>query len=312
MKRYYYLLLLALTAWPFACQAPSDSKVEKPKPNVILIMVDDMGWSDLACYGGEVNTPNIDRLAHEGTRYTQFYNNAKCTTTRASLVTGLYPRRDKGDTFLLRSNMLTLGELMKQAGYQTVLSGKWHLGRDSVRHPMYRGFDEYYGLLDGACNFFNPAQQDPPYKGNRIRYFAHNDQRIEEFPEGFYTTDAFTDHAIETIRSYSARTRPRFLPISPTPLPHYPLHAWPEDIAKYRGKFKMGWEEMRKQRHQRQVEMGLIDPDRFPLSETDSRAYDWDTAHHDFEDLRMAVYAAMLDRVDQNIGKLLQTLEETG
>lgn len=276
-------------------------------PNIILIMVDDMGWSDLGCYGGEVQTPHLNRLAREGMRFRQFYNNAKCTTTRASLVTGLYPRRDKKDSELLRTNMVTIGEVLKLAGYQTVLSGKWHLGRDSTKHPYHRGFDEYYGLLDGCSNFFDPSIQDPPYKGSRIRYFAHNEERITEFPEGYYTTDAFTDHAMKQIEQISQTDDPFFLHLTYT-APHYPIQALPEDIAKYEGKFKMGWDQMRKQRFERQVEMGLID-ERYTLSDGDSRSYSWDEAKQSFEDKRMAVYAAMIDRVDQNIGRLRGTLE---
>jgi arylsulfatase len=126
-----------------------------PRPNIVLIMCDDMGFSDIGCYGGEVQTPALDRLAHEGMRFTQFYNNAKCTTTRASVITGLYPRRKGG---LLQRNMVTLGEAMGLAGYRTILSGKWHLGSGEDTHPFQRGFDAYYGLLDGCCNFFNPSQ----------------------------------------------------------------------------------------------------------------------------------------------------------
>ena len=299
------LALLILSACSAGQTAPPT------RPNILLILVDDMGWSDLGCYGGEVQTPNIDRLAREGTRFTQFYNNAKCTTTRASLLTGIYPRRDQGDKFLLRENMLTLGEAMKLAGYQTALSGKWHLGRDSVRHPAHRGFDNYYGLLDGCSNFFNPAQQDPPYKGNRIRYFADQHQRITEFPEDYYTTDAFTDRAIDFLDDFAQSEAPFFLHLCYT-APHYPLHAWPEDIEKYKGKFSMGWQQMRKQRYQRQLEMGLIDSVRYPLSATDSRSYPWDESQQEFEDLRMAVYAAMLDRVDQQIGRLRTKLEKLG
>ena len=310
--------LLLLIACVFAHQACNPSQKAQAayndstdKPNIILIMVDDMGWSDIGCYGGEVQTPNLDRLAREGVRFTQFYNNAKCTTTRASLITGLYPRRDKKDRELLRTSMVTLGEVLQTAGYQTVLSGKWHLGRDSTKHPIHRGFDEYYGLLDGCSNFFDPSIQDPPYKGSRIRYFAHNQERITRFPEGYYTTDAFTDHAIETIEGFSQNENPFFLHLTYT-APHYPIHAKPEDIARYKGKYQMGWEELRKQRYQRQIEMGLIDPQTVKLSEGDSRSYAWETADHEFEDLRMAVYAAMIDCVDQNIGKLLAALEEMG
>jgi len=278
------------------------------RPNIILIMVDDMGWSDIGCYGGEVDTPNLDRLAAEGMRFTQFYNNAKCTTTRASIVTGLWPRPE-GD--LLKTNMVTLGEILGDAGYATALSGKWHLGNSATTHPFHRGFQEYYGLLDGCCNFFNPLQPDPEYKGGRIRKFGHNDQPVKSFPENYYTTDAFTDHAIETIRNNAVTDpdRPFFHHITYT-APHYPLHAKPEDIAKYKGKFMMGWEKLREQRYERQLAMGLIDRERYQLTPTDSDAYDWESADQEFEDHRMAVYAAMVDSVDQNIGRLLQALKE--
>ena len=297
------LTLLAISLLSFA-SFPSFAA----RPNIILIMVDDMGWSDIGCYGGEVQTPNLDRLAGEGMRFTQFYNNAKCTTTRASIVTGLWPRRT-GE--LLKTNMVTLGEVMQDAGYATALSGKWHLGHGETTHPYNRGFQEFYGLLDGCCNFFNPNQPDPEYKGGQTRVFGHNDQGVASFPEDYYTTDAFTDHAIETITRFVREDpdRPFFHHITYT-APHYPLHAKPEDIAKYKGKFMMGWDKMREQRYARQVEMGLIDTKRYPLSQGDSRSYAWETADQEFEDNRMAVYAAMVDSVDQNIGRLLQTLKE--
>ncbi len=280
------------------------------RPNIILIMCDDMGWSDIGCYGGEVNTPNLDRMAKEGLRFTQFYNNAKCTTTRASILTGLYPRRDRGG--LLRENMVTLGEAMKLAGYQTALSGKWHLGNSASTHPYKRGFDEYYGLLDGCCNFFNPVQPDPSYKGGKVRKFGHNDEMITEFPKDYYTTDAFTDHTIGCVKKFSAKKEPFFLHLCYT-APHYPLHAKPEDIAKYRGKFKElgGWFKMREQRWARLQQMGLA-ADNWKLSDEDSRAYGWDDADQDHEDLRMAVYAAMIDSMDQNIGRLRKALEDAG
>ena len=299
-----YLSLLAL----LSISALSFSLSQAARPNIILIMVDDMGWSDIGCYGGEVQTPNLDRLAGEGMRFTQFYNNAKCTTTRASIVTGLWPRRT-GE--LLKTNMVTLGEVMQDAGYATALSGKWHLGHGETTHPYNRGFQEFYGLLDGCCNFFNPNQPDPEYKGGKTRVFGHNDQGVTSFPSDYYSTDAFTDHAIETITKVVNEDpdRPFFHHITYT-APHYPLHAKPEDIAKYKGKFMMGWDKMREQRYARQVEMGLIDTKRYPLSQGDSRSYAWETADQEFEDNRMAVYAAMVDSVDQNIGRLLQTLKE--
>jgi arylsulfatase len=296
-----------------------------PKPNIILIMCDDMGFSDIGCYGGEVETPNLDRLAREGMRFTQFYNNAKCTTTRASILTGLYPRF--GGPGHLRQNMITLGEGMKLAGYRTALSGKWHLMKtrrrskekaagdwvdrfDKTTHPFFRGFDSYYGLLDGCSNFFNPVQPDPSYKGGAIRSFGEDDHAVTEFPDDYYTTDAFTDHTIRMIQKYSKSDDPFFLHLCYT-CPHYPIHAKPEDIAKYVGKFKKGWDRMRSDRWERQQKMGLAAAS-WKLTGSDRRSYSWEKANHEFEDLRMAVYAAMIDRMDQNIGRILKTLKETG
>ncbi|WP_291172014.1 arylsulfatase [Gimesia sp.] len=294
------------------------------KPNIILIMCDDMGFSDIGCYGGEVQTPNLNRLAQEGMRFTQFYNNAKCTTTRASILTGLYPRFGKGGH--MRQNMVTLGEVMKGAGYHTGLSGKWHLMKtqgyaksekpggwlnryDKSTHPFFRGFDSYYGVLDGCCNFFDPTISDPPYKRAGIRSFGHDDKAVTEFEEGYYTTDAFTDHTLGMIREYSDDEQPFFIHLCYT-APHYPLHAKPADIKKYVGKFNMGWNQMRKDRWKRLQELGIAG-ENWSLSEGDSRAYDWETANHEFEDLRMAVYAAMIDSMDQNIGRIMTTLKET-
>ncbi|MBI1372164.1 MAG: sulfatase-like hydrolase/transferase [Phycisphaera sp.] len=307
--RFTVILTIALLAATFA--GPSArADLKGTRPNIVLIMCDDMGFSDLHCYGGEVDTPNIDRLAAEGMKFTQFYNNAKCTTTRASIVTGLYPRRSGS---LLQTSMVTFGEVLKDAGYRTTLIGKWHLGAGETTYPFHRGFEEYYGLLDGCCNYFNPVQPDPKYKGGRVRLFGHNDEKITEFPKDFYTTNAFTDHAIETIKRFRSETpdKPFLLHLTYN-APHYPLHALPEDIAKYTGKFMMGWEQMRKDRYKRQVEMGLFDPKTWPLSGTDPHAYPWESANKEFEDSRMAVYAAMIDRMDQNIGRLMATIKDLG
>lgn len=281
------------------------------QPNILLILCDDMGWSDIGCYGGEIKTPNLDRLAANGLRFTQFYNNAKCTTTRASLMTGLYPRRGQGsDDQLLGTNMLTLAEALRLAGYQTGLFGKWHLGRSDLNHPCARGFDEYYGLLGGACNYFDPSLVDPPYKGSQTRFFAQGNEQITDFPADFYTTDAFTDEALKALERYARDDKPFFLHVCYN-APHYPLHALPEDIDKYRGEYLQGWDELRRQRFERQKAMQLL-PEGCRLSDRDSRAYEWETADHEFEDLRMAVYAAMIDRMDKNIGRLLELLDKTG
>ncbi|HCC20646.1 MAG TPA: arylsulfatase, partial [Verrucomicrobiales bacterium] len=214
------------------------------KPNIVLIMVDDMGWSDIGPYGAEIiQTPHLNRLASEGLRFRQFYNNAKCTTTRASLLTGLYPRNGGRGIELLNDGMVTLGEGMKLAGYKTGISGKWHNGSRAPHRPYDRGFDQSYGLWDGACNFFDPAQPDPKFKGGRVRFYGENDKRITKFPDNFYTTDAFTDEAVKMIKDFASSGDP-FLVYIPYTAPHYPIHAKPKDIAKYKGKFSMGWDEL--------------------------------------------------------------------
>ncbi len=307
-------LAVAIVPLRFAnAQQSATGSASGSRPNIILIMADDMGWSDIGCYGGEIDTPNIDRLAAEGMRFTQFYNNAKCTTTRASLLTGLYPRKGGKGSELLDPNMLTLGEAMKLAGYQTGMSGKWHNGSKAPHRPFDRGFDESYGLWDGCCNFFYPTQPDPKFKGGRVRPFGRNDEMITEFPDDYYTTDAFTDHAIETIKAQAAKGEPFFHYLAYT-APHYPLHALPEDIAKYKDRYKEGWEKLRQRRHQRQIEYGLVDP-LWKMDPLDDKAEPWDeakTLDENWQNLRMEVYAAMIDRMDQNIGRLLTALEEIG
>ena len=297
-------LILAATVLP-----ASTALAAEGRPNVVLIMADDMGFSDLGCYGSEIRTPNVDRLAAEGVRFARFYNNAKCTTTRASLLTGLYPRRGKGG--LLRDDMVTLGEALRSAGYRTSLSGKWHLGSKAPDRPIDRGFDESYGLWDGACNYFDPSMPDPAFKGGGVRFWGHNDERITEFPADFYTTDAISDHAAATIRRFAAEGGPFFVHVCYN-APHYPLHARPEDIARYKGQYMMGWEELRERRHARQLASGLIDPS-WELPPPDPEVIPWAEAEDkEWQDLRMAVYAAMVDRLDQGIGGILAALEEAG
>lgn len=274
------------------------------KPNFILIMADDMGFSDIGCYGSEIQTPNIDRLAREGMRFTQFYNNAKCTTTRASLLSGMYPRASGNS---IPREIPTIGETMRALGYQTGMSGKWHLGNRAPQRPFDRGFDEYYGLMGGATNFFNPAQLKP---GGKFQAFGHNDQLITTFPPGYYTTDAFAEHAITTITRFVKEGKPFFLHLAFN-APHYPLHAFPEDIAKYRGKYRKGWGTLREERYARLLKMGIVNP-KWKQPPADSKSYDWATANQDWEDLRMATYAAMVDRMDQNIGRLLASLKDLG
>lgn len=275
-------------------------------------MADDMGWSDIGCYGSEIDTPNIDRIAREGMLFTQFYNNGKCTTTRASLLTGLYPRKGGKGIELLGPEMLTLGEGMRIAGYQTGLSGKWHNGSKQPHRPFDRGFDRSFGLWDGACNFFNPSIRDPEFKGGKRRFFGRNDEHITDFPDDFFTTDAFTDHALETIRKQAAGEAP-FFHYLPFTAPHYPLHARPENIKKYAGKYSEGWDALRQRRYARQVEAGLIDPAVYPDPGHNPDNVNWEKGQNPdlrWETLRMETYAAMVDCMDQNIGRILDLLDE--
>ena len=291
----------------------ANSKPNRTRPNFILVMVDDMGYSDIGCYGGEVKTPNLDQLAKNGLRFTQFYNTAKCHTTRAELLTGNYAY-SIGDNNM--EHGATFGEVLRPIGYRTLISGKWH----QVPLPTTRGFDRYYGLADGCSNFFNPGINARPGEGlpgrkrKSLRRWAIEDKVIMGYTspdKKFYHTDAFTSYAIDRLDEYRNEDKP-FVLYLPYTAPHYPLHAWPEDIAKYRGKYKIGWDEIRKQRFKRMNKMGIIGPDH-KLTPRASKAWDdLSDEQQDAEDLKMAVYAAMIDRVDQNLGRLFAKVKELG
>ena len=274
---------------------PPVFSANEKKPNIVLIMVDDMGYSDLGCFGGEIDTPNIDKLASEGMKFTQFYNTAKCSPTRASLLSGCY-HRQVGEMKL--ANCITLAEAMKRADYTTLMTGKWHLNGN----PVERGFDRYFGHLSGATNFF---------KGDNT--FRLDDKPYKVEGDKFYTTDANTDYAIKFLRQSKEKTKPFFLYIAYN-APHYPLQAWPEDIAKYRGKYMKGWDALRKERHERQLKMSLVKPE-WKLTPRDKDVKPWDELSEKEkkkEDHVMAVFAAMVDSVDQNIGRLVAELKSQG
>ncbi len=293
------------------------------RPNIVLIMADDMGFSDLGCYGSEIHTANVDRLAAGGLRFTQFYNAARCCPTRASLLTGLYPHQagmggmtsEKGDMKpagpyqgYLNSRCVTIAEVLRAAGYRTLMSGKWHVGEERPHWPVDRGFDRYYGLISGAANYFDIT------KGKREgvrRRFAIDDRAHVPPAEGFYITDAFTDNAVGFLEQYGREEKPFFLYVAYT-APHWPLHALPEDIARYKGKYNQGWEVLRKERYARMIEMGIIDPT-WPLTPRDDGAVPWDSVEDkDLMDLKMAVYAAQIDRMDQGVGRIMAKLREIG
>lgn len=300
----------------FAAISAALSTFADDRPNVIFILVDDMGWSDLGCYGSEIDTPNIDRLAQDGIQFTQMYNTAKCFPSRACLLTGVYAQQSGMDeSHGEMRNAVTLGEVLRGAGYRTLASGKHH----GTENLYDRGFDHYYGLRDGCCNFWNPGFQRPgePEPGHkRIRYWCIDEKTYYPYtPEdpNFYATDAFTDNALEWFDEPETKEKPFILYLSYN-APHYPLHAWPEDIAKYEGVYDDGYQAIQESRYQRQVDMGLIDPKKNPLVGK-PQARDWNTLsdeEKETESTRMEIYAAMLDRVDQNIGKLLDKLRQQG
>jgi arylsulfatase len=294
------------------------------RPNIILILADDMGFSDIGCYGSEIRTPNLDRLAAEGIRFTQTYNCARCCPTRASLLTGLYPHQAGVGHMVndlgvppyqgyLRQDCVTIAEALQAGGYHTMLSGKWHVGGIYPRNdpagwttgdetrplPPDRGFDEWYGTPAGAGSYFNPKP------------LFHNYTLIEPAGEDYYYTDAISDQAVHMIGRAAEGDAPFFLHVCYT-APHWPLHAFKEDIARYQGAYRQGWDAVRTARHEELNGMGLLD-ETWDISPRDELAPPWtDVQQRAWEDRRMAVYAAQIDRMDQGIGRILAQLYALG
>ena len=290
-------------------------------PDIVIILSDDMGYSDIGCYGGEINTPTLDRLAAGGLRFTQFYNTGRCCPTRAALLSGLYPHQagighmmeDRGhDGYRgeLNRRCVTIAEVLRPAGYETCAVGKWHVTQgtrpEGPRHnwPLQRGFDRFYGTITGAGSFYDPGTLtrdntmlsplvDPEYR-----------------PERYYYTDAISEHAVRFIEQHAERRaeRPLFMYVAYTAA-HWPMHALEEDIARYRGRYDAGYEPIRRERFARVKELGLIDPE----WELSPQHGDWEQVEHkEWEARCMEVYAAMVDRMDQGIGKLVAELKRTG
>ncbi len=294
------------------------------RPNIILVMADDMGYSDIGCFGSEIATPNLDSLAAGGMRFSQFYNYARCCPTRAALLTGLYPHETGiGHMAInlapphyqgfLNRNCITLAEALKSAGYSTYMAGKWHVGGDFPMRtwrekarigeagyptPRQRGFDRFYGILTGAGNYFDP-------------HTLMRDDELTEIEYGdYYLTDAVAANAADYIRAHSG-DNPFFLYTAFT-APHWPLHALEEDIERYRGRYRIGWDELRRRRHEELNGMGVLS-ETWDISPRDPAAPAWDdVVEKDWEDARMAVYAAMVDRMDQGIGKILDAVRASG
>ncbi len=312
MKKVNALFVLLTAAAVSAAAGPK-------KPNILLIMVDDMGWSDIGCYGGEIHTPHLDALAENGVRFRHFYNNAKCGASRVSLLMGHSNIRASQASY---ANP-TLGQVLQRAGYHTYASGKNH----STVNLYDRGFDHYYGLRDGMSNHWNPGlQRDgepvPGSKDGRSRFWCDDALTFDTrdpayqhyFPKGFYSTDAFTDKALEYLSEWEQADsgRPFFLYLAYT-APHDPLHAWPEDMAKYEGVYDEGYGAIRSARYQKQQQIGLIDPKTSPLSP--AIHVDWSGLRADEQAGQakiMQTHAAMIDRIDQRIGDVLRQLRTLG
>ncbi len=292
------------------------------RPNVLLILNDDMGYSDLGCYGGEMRTPALDALAADGLRFSQFYNTARCSPSRASLLTGLHPHQTgvgiltddnspEGYAGQLNGRCVTLAEVLKSAGYRTGLSGKWHLSNDAVQPnpawPTRRGFDWFYGTVQGAGSFYAP--------GTLTRGETNIEAESKGRPDFNYTA-AIADEAVGFIDRHLDATRdepdaPFFLYTAFT-APHWPLHAPSEDIAACRGRFDAGWDRLREARIERMVALGLIDP-AWRLSARDPAVPAWaDAPDHAWQLRRMEVYAAQLEAMDRGIGRIVDCLRRRG
>jgi arylsulfatase len=299
--------LLALALPLGAADAPAG------RPNIVLVLADDLGFSDLGCYGSEIRTPNIDRLAAGGLRFTQFYNCARCCPTRASLLTGLYPHQVgvghmnqdlgppsyRGD---LSRQAVTIAEALHAGGYRTFMSGKWHvtpLGKGTANWPRQRGFDHFYGLIGSVRSYFDPptlTDENEPIRAGK----------------DFYLTDALTDHAVAWVKEAGKGTTPFFLYLAYT-APHWPLHTPPAaDVARLRKTYAVGWDMLRKQRHVRMIHDGLVEA-RWALSPRDPTAAAWEAMpDRDWQASRMAVYAAMIERMDAGVGRVMDELRRAG
>ena len=291
-----------------ACQL---KEIKTDKPNIILILADDMGYSDIGCYGGEIQTPVLDGLAEKGIRFSQFYNAARCCPTRASLLTGLYQVETgigwmvgnlgyPGYEGYLNQQCVTIAEALKRGGYRTYMTGKWHLGEEEFSRPITRGFDKFYGTLNGAGSYFNPES-------------LMNDETpvSVESPE-YYYTDAISDTAVQFIRKHNQEMEhdPFFMYVAYT-APHWPLHAPEKEIKRYDGVYENGWDDIREARYQRMIAMGLIDPE-WDMTPRDNGVVPWeDEGNKEWRERSMQVYAAQIDIMDQGIGRIVDELKRS-
>jgi arylsulfatase len=315
-------LLLAAALGVFIPAAPA-APASPPRPNIVVILVDDMGWSDIGCYGGEIPTPHLDALARNGVRFTQFYNTGRCSPTRASLLTGHYPHQagmghldndvrsgHPGFQGRIAASSLTLAEVLGGAGYFTAMTGKWHLGQQHGTPPWLRGFQRSLNLQAGGVHFYNQGGS----KGGAKLYLNGAEKALDDPMFGpWYGADLWSEWGLKFIDEARAAQQPFLLYLAHC-APHFPLMAPAEDIARHRGKYRDGWDKLRVERHRRQVAMGLVDP-KWPLTPRAENSPAWETlpaSEKDRFDHMMAIYAAMIDRMDRSVGTLVDGLRQRG
>jgi len=335
MNAKFFIRGLVIFAWGWcatfllqATQAGAPGKTEESsRPNIIIVLADDMGYSDPGCYGSEIATPNLDELAKGGQRFTDFYTTPRCCPSRAALLTGLYPQQAgighmmedhgvPGYRGELNGQCVTIAEALRAAGYYTMMVGKWHVTHihfDGKRQlnfetntpywksqadwPLQRGFQEYFGTIHGVNSYYDPFS------------LVQGNTPTNATGTNFYYTDVITDHAVADIRNHSTGDKPFFMYVAYT-APHWPLQAPAEDIAFCKSNYLVGWDAIRTNRYERMIKLGIIDPG-WPLTPRDPRVPAWtDTHNQDWQATRMGTYAAMVGRLDHGVGRIMAALKE--
>ncbi len=323
MARDWWIFVLIGLVLPAALPIERAFGDEK-RPNVVVLFADDMGFSDVGCFGSEITTPNIDRLAAGGLRYSHFYNTGRCCPSRAAILTGLYPHQAdighmladlevRGYRDRLSHQAVTIAEVLGLAGYHTIMTGKWHLGWRDEGSPTARGFQHFYGTRGYVDSYFTIVPRTEVYLNDRMVLPVGQTPRNHLKPDQlWYTTDVYTDYAIHFMKEARKQDeRPFFLYLAYN-APHFPLHAHPDDVAKYRGRYREGWAEFRRRRHRRLLDLGVL-KEGTKLSPLD--VPEWESltdAQRDDLDFKMSLFAAIVDRLDQNVGRVIDHLETTG
>lgn len=317
-----WILLPALVVAVSATSSERSTAAERP--NIVVLFADDMGFSDIGCFGSEIRTPNLDRLAENGLRFTQFYNTGRCCPSRASILTGLYPHQAdighmagdlgvRGYRDRLSFNAVTLAEVLGKAGYHTLMTGKWHLGWRDEGSPTARGFQKFYGTRGFIDSYYTVVPRTEIYLDDQMVIPVSESPVNHLKPdEEWYTTDVFTDYALHFIDEVREQDEEPFFLYLAYNAPHFPLHGKPEDTARYRGIYRDGWGKLREQRYRRLVELGIVD-EGWTLSPLDVPGWDSLTeAQRDDLDFKMALFAGIIDRLDRNIGRVVDHLEKIG